>query len=79
MNLKKMQSSTQLLKKKSHSRFYHFRADKVEYRSGILRRLIYKEGNLTADILSDIQEYKQKSKTDFEVVEVTKKGVVYFT
>ena len=79
MNLKKIQSSTRLLRKKSRSKFYHFRADKVEYRRGILRRLIYNEGNLTADILSDIQEYKHRNKTDVEVVEVTKKGIIYFT
>jgi len=57
---------------------YHFKADKVVYHGGILMQLLYKPNRLNAKILSDIQYYKYTTGSNFEVIEIMKKGNVKY-
>lgn len=68
-----MQDSTRKL-----TPIYHFKADKVVYRGGILMQLLYKPNRLNAKILSDIQYFKYTTGSNFEVIEIMKKGNVKY-
>jgi len=59
--------------------FRHFGADKVEYRNGKLRRLVFKPNRITGRRLSLMQYYEYISGQDFEIIEYMKKGIIYYS
>jgi hypothetical protein len=48
------------------------------YRGGVLMQLLYKPNRLNAKILSDIQYFKYTTGSNFEVIEIMKKGNVKY-
>lgn len=57
---------------------YHFQANIVSYRNGVLVRLIYNSRRMNAKLLSEIQQYKYSNNLDFEVLEVNRKRIIKY-
>jgi hypothetical protein len=57
---------------------YHFNAQKVVYKDGILKKLVYNCRTLNAKLLGEIQEYKNNNNLDFEVFELNRNRLIKY-